>query len=313
VVFLAIIFPLVNVSAGNLSNNRAISSPNNQNDFLEATLALNPVNLPRGGGGLLVIEGNTLVLDSSPMLLGEDYYSSDVGQISVYIVRSGDTLSQIADMFGVSVKTIIWANDLPSNYKIKPGDNLVILPVSGVRHIVKKGDTIASLAKSYKGEVEEIARYNNLAVGEKLTIGTEVIIPHGVVPEPVRQPSTSSRSSSLTTRSNLVRPIQGGIKTQGLHGFNAVDLAAPIGTAVYAAASGEVVIARMGGWNGGYGNYIVIRHSGGVQTLYAHLNSVQVSPGQQVSAGQTIGSIGSTGRSTGPHLHFEVRGAVNPF
>lgn len=311
-VVLAIVFPFVNVSAGNSLNNRALSSPSSQSDFLEAALAINPVSLPRGGGGPLIIEGNTLVLDSSPMLLGEDYYSSDIGQISVYVVRPGDTLSQIADMFEVSAKTIIWANDLPSNYKIRPGDNLVILPISGVRHLVKKGDTVESIAKNYKGEVEEIVKYNNLVVGEKLIVGSEIIIPHGVVPEPARS-SSPVRSSSSLVRSSLVRPISGGVKTQGLHGFNAVDLAAPIGTPVYASASGEVVIARFGGWNGGYGNYIVIRHTNGVQTLYAHLSSVQVQPGQQVSAGQLIGAIGSTGRSTGPHIHFEVRGAVNPF
>jgi murein DD-endopeptidase MepM/ murein hydrolase activator NlpD len=102
-------------------------------------------------------------------------------------------------------------------------------------------------------------------------------------------------------------------KSQGIHGYNGVDLAAPTGTQVLAAASGQVLISRFGGWNGGYGNYIVIKHSNGTQTLYAHNSANYVSVGQWVSQGDVIGLVGNTGKSTGSHLHFEVRGAKNPF
>jgi murein DD-endopeptidase MepM/ murein hydrolase activator NlpD len=108
--------------------------------------------------------------------------------------------------------------------------------------------------------------------------------------------------------------MPGAIITQGLHGWNGIDLGAARGTPIHAAAGGTVIVARSGGaWNGGYGNYVVITHSNGTQTLYGHMKSVIVSPGQGVSAGQVIGYEGSTGASTGPHLHFEVRGAANPF
>ena len=108
-------------------------------------------------------------------------------------------------------------------------------------------------------------------------------------------------------------PVPGGVITQGIHGWNGVDLAAVRGTPVRAAAGGTVIVARGGGWNGGYGNYAVISHDNGTQTLYSHMRSVIVSSGQPVSSGQVIGYVGATGRATGPHLHFEVRGAQNPF
>jgi murein DD-endopeptidase MepM/ murein hydrolase activator NlpD len=112
----------------------------------------------------------------------------------------------------------------------------------------------------------------------------------------------------------FIKPTQ-GIRTQGLHGANAVDIGVPVGTSVVASASGKVITAKYGEgnpWFGGYGNHIVIEHSNGIQTLYAHLSGVAVSVGDIVSQGERIGSSGNTGRSTGPHLHFEVRGAKNP-
>jgi murein DD-endopeptidase MepM/ murein hydrolase activator NlpD len=122
------------------------------------------------------------------------------------------------------------------------------------------------------------------------------------------------KSYSQTTLSGfLVRPVQGGRRTQGLHGNNAVDIAATPGTAIVASGNGTVLAARVGGYNGGYGNMVIISHANGVQTLYAHMREVYVRQGETVIQGQVIGGIGNTGRSTGPHLHFEVRGAKNPF
>ncbi len=110
-----------------------------------------------------------------------------------------------------------------------------------------------------------------------------------------------------------MRPIIGGVKTQGIHGHNGVDLASSLNTPIMAAAAGKVIIAKQGGWNGGYGSYVVISHPNGMQTLYAHMNSVAASVGQSVSQGSVIGYMGNTGDSSGVHLHFEVRGGVNPF
>jgi murein DD-endopeptidase MepM/ murein hydrolase activator NlpD len=101
--------------------------------------------------------------------------------------------------------------------------------------------------------------------------------------------------------------------TQGLHGYNGIDIGVPTGTAIYAAAGGTVIISRNSGWNGGYGDYIVISHDNGVQTLYGHLSRTVVQTGARVEQGDIIGYSGMTGKATGPHLHFEVRGAKNPF
>lgn len=108
-------------------------------------------------------------------------------------------------------------------------------------------------------------------------------------------------------------PLPNGRLSQGVHGWNGVDLAAPKGSAVYAAAAGTVIISRASGWNGGYGLYVVVDHGDGTQTLYSHLSADNVTVGQKVTRGQQIGAVGNTGKSTGYHLHFEVRGAKNPF
>lgn len=110
-----------------------------------------------------------------------------------------------------------------------------------------------------------------------------------------------------------MRPLRGGVKSQGIHGYNGIDIAAPVGTPILASADGAVILARTSGYNGGYGLYVVIKHNNGTQTLYAHMSRVNVSVGQTVTQGEVIGAVGNTGRSTGPHIHFEVRGARNPF
>jgi murein DD-endopeptidase MepM/ murein hydrolase activator NlpD len=264
-----------------------------------------------------VVEHNALVPEVGPQgTAQESVHKITSDQISVYVVREGDTLSQIAEMFNVTVNTIKWGNDLSSN-TLKKGDVLVILPISGVKHTVKKGDTVQSLAKKYKGDIEEILDYNNLKEGDALEVGSIVIIPDGeVLPAPSSSGSgvRSGSSSSLKEYSGYyLRPVAGGKKTQGIHGYNGVDLAGPVGTPIYAAADGEVIISRSGGWNGGYGNYVVIRHPNGTQTLYSHNSRNNVSVGDNVKQGDVIGFIGATGKATGPHLHFEIRGAKNPF
>lgn len=244
--------------------------------------------------------------------------------ISTYEIKKGDTIASVAKLFGVSKNTIMWANDLKSE-KLTPGDSIIILPITGVRHIVKKGDTVASIAKKYKGDVEDIAKYNGIASDALLSSGDIVIVPDGEIAVSLPAVSKSSKgkasvyerlldSYSYSTPSGfLIRPIAGGRKTQGLHGHNGVDLANYLGTPVMASADGTVIAARSSGYNGGYGEMIIISHAGNIQTVYGHLSAVDVSAGQHVSQGEVIGALGNTGKSTGPHLHFEVRGAKNPF
>ena len=275
-----------------------------------------------GGGDITTVDDEALVSESGPSgTLADIDDTVNTGQISKYIIRKGDTLSGIAKMFGVSTNTIVWANNV-SDKNIKEGQILIILPVSGTIHTVSKGDTLSSIAKKYKADPEEITQFNNLDIDSALTVGDSIIIPDGegftkVSGTTVKK--TSSQSNPYRGGSGpyypgyYIRPIVGGVRTQGLHGYNGVDLASSIGTPILAAAGGEVMISRFSGWNGGYGQYIVISHANGTQTLYGHLSKNLVSEGEYVSQGQIIGLMGSTGKSTGSHVHFEVRGAKNPF
>ncbi len=292
----------------------ALSTP-----LLSATLS--PISQKKAvGGGVVTVENNTLVATGP---VGDDEIAAannGTSEISVYVVREGDTLSQIADMYGVTTNTILWANDLTSASSIQPGDTLVILPIVGVQHTVAKGETLSSIVKKYEADMQEVLDYNNLTSSSQLAVGDTLLIPGGEIATPqkkkvVQRTVTPTKSSGSVSGGGLVHPAPGAIKTQSIHGYNAVDLASPGGVPmpIRAAASGEVIISKASGWNGGYGQYIVVRHPNGTQTLYSHLSRNDVGVGAYVSQGQQIGIMGNTGRSTGVHMHFEVRGGRNPF
>jgi LysM repeat protein len=312
---------LANLKSSTAQTTSASASAANSQSvrLLQSAMNLDP-NPSKGGGDIMVVDGQALLPETGPSGTIADISDyPPASEISVYVVREGDTLSGIAAMFEVSTNTIVWANDLGKG-GIKPGQSLVILPITGVKHTVKKGDTLASVAKKYKADADEIADYNSLGRSASLTEGDVIIIPDGTVAAaPVaKKPSTSTKNpyrggSGSDLGGFFIWPVAGGVKSQGIHGYNGIDIAAPQGTPIYAAAGGTVLVARASGWNGGYGNYVVIVHSNGVQTLYAHMSSVAAVAGSSVGQGQVIGYVGSTGKSTGKHLHFEVRGAKNPF
>jgi murein DD-endopeptidase MepM/ murein hydrolase activator NlpD len=328
-------FPVL-ANAGVLSFVQNLLSPLGQTASVKSSQSVAlleaPVNIDpspnTGGGDITVVGGSALLADNDPGGLSSNQPitpSSD--QISLYIVRPGDTLSSIAKLFGVSVNTIRWGNDIKGN-TVSPGQTLTILPVSGVRHIVKSGDTIKSIAKLYNGNVGEIEQYNNITDSTVLNPGDVVIVPDGEMntsgssqtysssghlwSDPLYGPPLMSTGPAASPDGYYIRPTTGP-KTQGIHGYNAVDIAPPYGTPIVAAAAGKVIVRKMGGWNGGYGNYIVIQHGNGTQTLYAHMSREAVPDGVDVVQGQVIGYVGATGKVTGPHLHFEIRGAPNPF
>lgn len=281
------------------------------------TTRQNPNPVGARGGAEIIIDDNVLV-STGPV--GADEIAeqkNNFGEIKVYTVREGDSLSRVAEMFDVTTNTIMWANDITRASNIQPGDTLVILPIVGIRHEVKSGDTISTIAKEYKGDVDEILSYNELVLADDLSVGDTLIIPGGAINTPVRVASFASpvsvSGSSRVSSTGFSHPAPGSVKSQGIHGYNAVDLAGGHGSSIRSAAAGEVIVSKSSGWNGGYGQYVVIRHSNGTQTLYAHLSSNAVGVGAYVASGQVIGGMGSTGRSTGTHLHFEVRGASNPF
>ncbi|MDE1975136.1 MAG: M23 family metallopeptidase [Patescibacteria group bacterium] len=253
-------------------------------------------------------------------------------RITTYVVQSDDTLSGIAAMFDISVATIKQVNGISGN-SIQPGQQLKILPVDGVLYTVKSGDTVGSIAEKYKVSQDDIFTYNDISQASPIiTPGDKLIIPHGSVS--VSQSRTyiaaHQRVSSFEPLLDPVWdwpaagsgyyacPVRGAALTQGLHGHNAVDLAIAYGTPIRAAAAGTVTVSKNNGYygrssNGGYGNFVMISHGNGSQTLYAHMEKTAVRVGEHVDKGDIIGYIGMTGMTTGPHVHFEIRGAQNPF
>lgn len=271
---------------------------------------------------LSVVEGKALLSEMGPKGTIADIEEHDPDtRISLYVVREGDTLQTIASLFKVTVNTIKWANNISG--VIRPGDSLLILPISGVKHTVVKGDTLSKIALKYKADEQDISDFNGIPASSELQVGTVILVPEGEIPAPVapkslptnyaKNPTSKVRGAGGPSYPGYyLRPVSGA-KTQGLHGYNGVDFGAPIGTGVKAAASGVVIASKVDGWNGGYGGMVIISHPNGTQTLYSHLSATLVRPGQNVDRGQYIGLSGNTGKSTGPHLHFEIRGAKNPF
>ncbi len=233
-----------------------------------------------------------------------------------YTVLPGDTVSGIADKFGISIDTVRWANNLTSTGDIKPGQQLDILPVTGIVHKVTRGETIYSIAKTYDANPQAIVDFpfNTFADNETfaLSVGQDLIVPDGKMPNVIPWSPTAyvqqvtPNAGTVSATGQFVWPIS-GIITQRFSWYHpAVDIATAFGTPVIAADSGRVIVA---GWpdNSGYGNRVMIDHGNGFVTLYAHLSKILVTVGQTVNRGDRIGLEGSTGRSTGPHLHFEIR------
>lgn len=266
----------------------------------------------------------------SSIEVGQDVFETENSRkprdkVIVYEVERGDTIETIAKKFDISTDTIKWENDLEDGDVLSIGQELRILPVTGIAYKVRQGDTIYSIAKRYGIGEQGIVDFpfNTFANPEtfSLVTGQILIVPGGV--EPASQSQYSSQQTYAVSGSLPVGssngwffPVEGGITQYASWYHMAIDVAGPIGTPVYAARSGVISSAAVGGWNDGYGNNVWIDSGDGIATHYAHLNGVNVSAGQRVVGGQTvIGWRGNTGRSTGSHTHFEVtvNGAlVNP-
>lgn len=236
-------------------------------------------------------------------------------KIIEYTVEEGDTVSSISDKFDVSIDTIRWQNNLKSQDAIKVGQALEILPVSGVSHKVQKGDTVYSIAKKYDTGAQAIVDfpYNTFVNDEtfELAIGQTVVVPDGVKPAEIlwfpvaRVRQVTPNAGTVVASGAFVWPAGGTITQRFAWYHKGIDIANNAAPTILAADAGRVVVA---GWPDGYGygNRVIIDHGNGFRTLYGHLSQVWVVPGQTVNRGDAVGRMGSTGRSTGIHLHFEV-------
>jgi LysM repeat protein len=337
-VFLFVFIPLSCGLFLELSENKngfpfIFDSPEINNLFIGTTrnFSLEPPEFLLVGGVSLKASSppNTFSSQVLGSLVAGAYYEEEEERIIIteYIVEEGDSLWSLSSKFNISLKTILWANDLTEKSIIKPGDKLIILPVSGTVHHVKSGDTISEIAQTYKGKTSEIVAFNRLASENDIYIGDILVVPEGIMPAPSIQKKQSPANLPLAN-SYFIAPVTSSyIITQGLHWYNAIDFSHvgnACGKPILAAAAGEVLKVAITSSTsrlafGGAGNHITILHPNGVVTMYGHISASLVSQGDKVSQGDVIALMGGqpgtpgAGLSTGCHLHFGVVGAKNPF
>lgn len=242
-------------------------------------------------------------------------------QFQTYVVERGDTPGGIAQKFGIEPETLLGGNPKLSEESnlLQTDVELIILPIDGVLHDVRPGDTLESLSEEYSIPVEDIIAYepNNLEFPYRLYPETQIMIPGAVRDLFIWNPPDLSSVGGTSWEGRNIKPIIVGTGTfvypvgstnftqYYWYGHPAIDIGLPEGSGVYASDTGTVTYA---GWNNtGYGNLIVVNHGNGFETFYAHLSSINVTPGQIVYQGNLMGLSGNTGNSSGPHIHFEIR------
>jgi len=255
----------------------------------------------------------------------EGYGTEDIQKTIVeYVIEPGENLWSIANNFGISVETILWANNLNKDSLVQPGQKLIIPPVSGVIHHVKTGDSVSTIAEKYNAKVDDINFFNVLLSETDISVGDILVVPNGVIPTQIIVEHTPVWTPMAD--SYFICPIALPCRiTQGIHWYNAVDLShGNCLEPIFAPAQGEVLKVKMTNstsrWIfGGSGSYLSILHPNGVVTFFGHIAMSFVNPGDKVSQGQIIALMGGSpgtagaGRSTGCHLHFGVSGTKNPF
>lgn len=258
-------------------------------------------------------------------------------QVTGYTVSDGDSLAAVAQLFGLHPDTVSWANNIPSNNLIFPGQHLAILPTDGVMVTVQSNDTVEKLAEQWGVEPQAIREYpqNGLGAGGQLRIGQQLMIPggHPPPPPPPSSPAPAQAQAPASTAPEAPTPPPGGGGVTGrfiwptsgaitqyfgpsslwmepayggyAHFHQGIDIANNLHTPIVAADGGTVVFA---GWNNfGFGNAVAIDHGNGLVTWYCHMvQQPAVWVGEHVSQGQFVGPMGSTGASTGSHTHFAV-------
>ncbi len=310
-------------------------------DSLEGLIGTDPANLPMQtrlllGPRVSLIEARDSLLRPtlSTTLNASTAAIAPPAEILTYIVQANDTAWDIGARFNVGMYSVLWSNGLDEEDVVRPGQELRIPPVPGVAHQVKANDTLDTIAQRYRAEPASIVDFNGLKPGEPLVIDKWIIIPGGELPitvrpdppraaaaparpaapaparpaapapQPARPAPAPAPSPPQIATGRLQWPTRGSITTYYSGWHPGIDIAAPFGTPIGASDAGRIVYA---GWDRqGYGNRIIVNHGNGITTTYNHLSAFLVQVGQNVSKGQVIARMGSTGNSTGPHLHFEI-------
>ncbi len=329
VLVLVLAIVLAGLGLGEASRARTASTNTLATPNAQAT-SRSPVIVNPGGGRLFTnfqpagaTEGDESVIVRNVVLDTQKPVTVRTGIIT-YTVQAGDNVETIAQRFGLLPTTIVWSNrDVEDNPDIlRVGQQLNILPVDGIWYTVQNDDTLSSIAGKYKAETESIiaSPLNDLTAGANLLPGQQIVIPGGIKPfvaKAVEAPRQSGRAApqagtsytgpapNFAAGGNFGWPTRGYISQGFWYGHRGIDIANAVGIPVAASDGGYVSYA---GWSPvGYGYMVQIDHGNGFTTLYAHLSQWYVDPGQAVARGQVIGAMGSTGNSTGPHLHFEIR------
>ncbi len=305
-----------------------ISSLSYTSNFIPVNMTSSEVN-----AGTVTSIGNVLISDDSGYLVKINPQTSTSNRIglndyAVHVVETGESLSIIAEKYGIKVDTVMWENNINNPNAIRSGQSLMIPPVDGLSYKVARGDNLEKIANTYKISSEAIIAQNNL---ESITIhrGQELFLPGAeplrpvIASNPAPTRNTATRTdvravSAVSATPSSAAPVGGrpfifptrGRITQGFHaGHYALDIGDRSRPPVWASGGGTVEKVSTGTWGGGYGNHIILNHGNGLKTLYAHLGSVNVYQGQYVNQGDVIGMMGNTGRvygATGIHLHWEV-------
>jgi len=233
---------------------------------------------------------------------------------SVYAVQKGDIIGNIAKEHGVSQDAIISLNKLRNTRTIQIGQLLKIPSINGILYTAKKGDTPELIADKYRVSLEKIALVNNIS-DNIVTAGAVLFLPDAKLDWVTLQEINGDLFS---------KPLRGSYYISSRYGWrdnpfvgsrtfhNGIDMATSKGNPIYAALDGTVAST---GYNVTYGNYIIVSHHSGYQTMYGHLNTILTAKGSRVTTATKIGTVGNTGQSTGPHLHFTVyknRATINP-
>lgn len=268
-----------------------------------------------------ILAGNAVVGTASPETA--EASAARRSGVLAYSVAEGDTPGTIAARYGISTNSVLWANGITDGDVIRPGDVLVVLPVSGVLHTVKEGDDVTSIAQRYDAKVEDVIARNGLDTDGAIRAGQKLIVPDGQIraaprrlayheeepsaEEPTVTPPSLRRQPGL----GFLWPTANSRRISQYFGWRhtGVDISDRSRGSAVAAQGGTVSFS---GWLGGYGRLVILDHGRGMSSYYAHLSKAYVAKGQRVSRGEAVGAVGCTGRCTGPHLHFEVRSGGRP-